>query len=137
MTATYNMTIENNIETRLKEIKDCYGPTCFWIGEVDGDIVMIYLLMFHCAVLINPSPIAGYEQRYCYHNPDIAMKAISEYEKTGDWRYWKKDHTANVSVACGNKLFKAGDLQVPERAIGEVDWDISDYHKRYPYVRSS
>tara|TARA_B100000749_G_scaffold280700_1_gene278052 strand:- start:2878 stop:3270 length:393 start_codon:yes stop_codon:yes gene_type:complete len=120
-------------EKLISKIKENYGPECHWIGEVNGDIVMIYLLMFHCAVLINPSPIAGYEQRYCYHSPEIALKAIAEYSEAGGWRYWKKDHTANISVALGNMLFKSGDLQEPDRSIGEVDWDISDYDKKYPY----
>ncbi len=120
-------------ERLIEQIKQNYESTCYWVGEVNGDVIMIHLLMYHCAVIINPQPFGGYEYRYCYHNPLIATIAIAEFIETEKWRHWKKDHTKNISVACGNKLFKEGIKHIPELAIGEVDWDISEFDKIYPY----
>ena len=121
-------------QAMIEELKSNYGDTCHWIGEVDGDIYMIHLLMFHCAVLVNPAPIGGADHRYCFHNPDLALKAILEVGQYGRLRYWKKDHTNNLSVGCGNKLFKPGVPHEPEHAYDSVDWDISDYDAKYPYA---
>tara|TARA_B100001245_G_scaffold177445_1_gene135699 strand:- start:14000 stop:14401 length:402 start_codon:yes stop_codon:yes gene_type:complete len=118
---------------RIEQIKKDFGNTCFSVEVIGEDIVVIYLLAFHCAVIINPEPFGGYEQRYCYHNPIIATMAISEFKEKSQWRYWKKDHTANISVACGNRLFKPESKHIPEEAFSEVDWDISEFDVKYPY----
>jgi hypothetical protein len=71
-----NMTTNPTPEQQaaIDEIKANYEDSCGWIGVVGDDIVMVYYLAFHCAVLINPYPYGGYEQRYCYHNIVVALK---------------------------------------------------------------
>lgn len=124
---------QNIEELIINDLKSKYGDTCCWIGMVGEDIVMIYSLAFHSALLINPVPTGGYEQRYCYHNRDIALKAISEAKVSGKYRYWKKDHSKNISVDCGNLLFSEGTRHIEGNEIGKVDWDISSYETKYPY----
>ncbi len=105
-----------------------------WLAEkgwvIDDNIYVSHKLMFHYALLVNPSLTGfGYEQRYCYKNLALLEKAIEEFKETGKLRYWHKDHTKGISVK-GKHLYPDGMLQEPEYAIGEVDWDIdkvSDY----------
>jgi len=120
-------------ESLIRQIKSMCGEECIWIGEVGDDIVMIQSLIFHCALQINPKAFGGCEQRYCYHNADLAFKAIAEYVVTGEWRYWKKDHTKNISVAFKNQLFRAGDSHCVQNSIGQVEWDIDELKKEYPH----
>jgi hypothetical protein len=118
----------------IDNLKTNYEGYCGWIGVVGEDIVMVYCLAFHCSVLINPYPNGGYEQRYCYHNVVVALMGISEYSETGVFKHWKKDHSKNISVSCGNLLFPEGVLHSPENSIGEVDWDITTFPEIYPYT---
>jgi hypothetical protein len=105
-----------------------------WLGEkgwvIDDNIYISHKLMFHYALLINPSLSGfGYEQRYCYKNLPLLVKAIEEFKETGKLRYWQKDHSNNISVV-GNKMYPPNSHHIPENAIGEVDWNIdkvSDY----------
>ena len=79
--------------------------------------------MFHYALLVNPHG-GGYEQRYCYKNLPLLVKAIEEFKTTGKLRYWHKDHSNNISVI-GCHKYEAGVLQEPVNSIGIVDWVVS------------
>lgn len=130
--------MENNImsiptENLIGFLKEALGHDAALIEQVGDDIFVIQRLMYHCSLLINPMELGGYEQRYCYHNVELATIALEEYKDTGKFRYWKKDHTKNISVGCKNKLFNSGDLQTPENAIGEVDWDNDELEAIFTY----
>ena len=103
-----------------------------WLAEkgwaVNDDVYISHKLMFHYALLVNPNQ-GGYEQRYCFKNLELLVRAMEEFKTTGKLRYWHKDHSKNISVV-DNQMYAAGDQQVPENSIGEVDWivdKVSDY----------
>ena len=94
-----------------------------WV--VGEDLFFSHRLMFHYALLVNPSD-AGYEYRYCYKNLALIEFAMEEYERTGKLRYWHKDHSANLSVV-GNLLFPQGaNYKDADQAVGSVDWTIKN-----------
>ncbi len=113
-----------------KQLADDVGA--LWYTEHDGDLFCVAPLIFHVSLLINPKPFGGYDDRYCYHNPFIAIKAVNEFINTGQMRYWKKHHTKNISII-GNHAYPPGVKQIPENALHVVDWDITDYENLYPY----
>lgn len=98
--------------------------------EIDDNIYVSHKLMFHYALLINPSLTGcGYEQRYCYKNLALLTRAMEEFKETGKLRYWHKDHSKNISVV-GNQMYPPGSHHIPKYSIGEVDWvvgEVSDY----------
>lgn len=91
--------------------------------EIGDDIFVSHKLMFHYALLVNPSG-HGYEQRYCYKNLALMNQAMDELKETGRLKYWHKDHSKGISVK-GKYLYPSGMLQEPEYSIGEVDWEVT------------
>lgn len=104
-----------------------------WSLEHDGNLYCIQPLMFHVALLINPQPLGGHEDRYCYHNAEIAKIAVEEFIKTGEMRYWKKHHTKNISVV-GCYAYGPDSFHVPENALHKVPWDCSELEKKYKHT---
>ena len=100
--------------------------------EHEGFFYGIWPLFLHVAVIgeINES---GYGERYCYHNEVIALKAIKHFAKTGEWKWYKKNHTKNISIN-GKHAYKNGALQIPENALYEVDWDTKELEVKYPHL---
>lgn len=105
-------------EIELEQMMQCWGATDGWI--IDGEMYIAQKLMFHWALLINSTEY-GHEQRYCYKDLALIKTAMKEFIDTGKLRYWHKDHTKNISVV-GSLTYAAGAHQIPEYAIGSVDW---------------
>lgn len=104
-----------------------------WFCEIGDDQYVIIPLMFHCSLLVNPKPIGGYEERYCFSNPAIAIKAIQELEQNNqELKYWQKHHNKGISIK-GTFAYKNGEHQIPEHALYQVDWNSDDLNKQYPY----
>lgn len=116
-----------------EQLAQTYGAV--WHTEHDGDVFCITELMFHVSLLINPHPICGYEDRYCFHNTELAIRAIEEYKSTGELKYWKKHHTKNISVV-GRYAYPPGAFHIPKNALYQVDWDEEALAKQYPFNRS-
>lgn len=101
-------------------------------AEIDGDLYLVCKLIFHVMVIVNPEEVS-HGDRFCYHNVDLAMRALNEKkENGGPLRYWKKYHSKGISVG-GSLLYRDGDLQTPENAIGSVDWNSDELAEQYPY----
>ena len=113
-------------EQIVKEIE------AIWHTEHNGDLYCIKPLMFHVALLVNPKPLGGYEDRYCYHNPTLAILAVAELVASGELKYWKKHHTKNISVV-GKYAYPPGVYQSPENALYEVSWDADQLEREFPY----
>lgn len=88
----------------------------------DTDFIVMPLA-YHLALVLNPTR-TGYEQRYCYENLERITKALREFKEGAELRYWHKDHTKGLSVACGNLLFKPGTLHQKGEECGTVDWTV-------------
>jgi len=116
----------------LQEICDSAGGV--WCDSTGDEDFMIVPLAFHVSLLLNPHQSGGNEQRWCYHNADSAKRAFDHYKETGKMRFWKKDHTADISIACGNLAFNAGVRQVAGQELYEVDWNVDELANEYPYV---
>jgi hypothetical protein len=110
-------------EALIMELEDTME---MWLAEkgwqIGDDTYISHKLMFHYALLINANG-NGYEQRYCYKNLPLLVKAVEEFKETGKLRYWHKDHSNNKSVN-GKYLYEAGMLTEPKYSIGEVDWVV-------------
>lgn len=106
--------------SEIKDLMEMWNAEISWI--IGDDIYFSHKLIFHYALLVNPNA-HGYEQRYCYKNLPLLVKAVEELKETGKLRYWHKDHTNGISVN-GNKLYEQGMLQEPKFSIGEVDWEV-------------
>lgn len=92
--------------------------------------------MFHVAVLTNPTTCGwGHDHRYCYASEDAAKFAIEEFKETGELKYWKKDHTNNISIKDGY-AYAAGNLQIPEYSEYKAEWDERDIAKKFPFASS-
>lgn len=90
------------------------------VNETD---FIVLPLMYHFALLVSPTR-TGYDQRYCYANLDLIKAALREFREGSELRYWHKDHTKGLSVACGNLLFKPGTLHREGEECGTVDWTV-------------
>lgn len=97
----------------------------------DCEVIGISALAYHATVLVNVDP-NGYEERYCYHNQDIALEAIEHFKAHGEWKWYKKYHTKGISVV-GKYAYAPGVLHLPENALYEVDWDCNELALKYPY----
>jgi hypothetical protein len=107
----------------LDQMISVWGGDLGWIYE--GDIYVAQRLMFHYALLINPTEF-GHEQRYCYKDLRLIELAAKEQRSTGKLRYWHKDHTKNQSVI-GNYLFPAGAFhEDTDQALSKVNWSTSN-----------
>ncbi len=104
------------------ELADSYNsPVSAVVG---GDVIVMFSLIYHTAVLINPHIHGGCEQRYCFKSAEVALIAINIYIETRQWLYWHKDHTANLYVSEDGRLFRCG----PHAGdcMGTVDWTPAD-----------
>lgn len=112
-----------------EKLKEFFDP--IHIEETEsGDVLMISPLMFHVAVYVNPDIGGGFEDRYCIPNIPLAVKAITEFKKTGQMRYWQKHWNKRISIK-GNLAFNTGDFMTPENALYEVDWNIDEIRREY------
>jgi hypothetical protein len=107
-------------------------PDSYCLELTSGDFFVIYNLIYHVAVYVNPDKFGGYQDRYCYMSPKLAIRAIHEFASTGSLKYWQKHHNKNISIA-GNNAYKSGDLEMPENKLYTVDWNIDDLHQEYPF----
>lgn len=96
------------------------------------DHFYIVPLMFHVGVYINPVFPSGYEDRFCFHNEEIAALAINYYMKTEEMKWWKKWHTKSISAYSGYAC-KQDVPDTKEFACMEIDWDVKELEKKYPY----
>lgn len=105
-------------------------------GEVIGDdtCVVIVPLLFHVALLVNPTLCGGYDDRYCISSKELAFRAIKEFKATGRWRFWQKHWNENVSIQ-GTYAYRSGTFMIPENALYEVDWDADRLRDQYPHNR--
>lgn len=112
---------------RFKEL--CGGA---WCAKLDNDdIIVIVPLMFHVGVYVNPGEIGGADERYCMSNGDIAIKAIEEYERTGEFNYYQKWHNKNISVV-GTVAYKNG-THTLDNKVFDVKWNACELKREYPY----
>jgi hypothetical protein len=116
----------------LKEI--CGSAGGVWYGEAHDNEFIIVPLAFHVSLLMNPHASGGQEQRWCYHNVELAKKAFEHYRETEKMCFWKKWHTADISIACGNLAFNAGVIQVAGQESHAVDWNVDELKSQYPYA---
>ena len=108
-----------------------------WYGSVADQDFIIMPLAFHVALIQNPQPVGGYEERYCFHNKEIALIALEEFKNSGKIKYWKKWHSKDISIACGNLAFKQGVLHTKGQEAYSVDWNVDDLSKKFPYSNPS
>jgi len=116
----------------LKEICEEYKGV--WYGEINGDEYIINQLAFHVSLLKNPVSYGGHEERYCFHNVELALIALEEMKTSNELQYWKKWHNKGISIACGNLAFKDG---VPHKEGFEdysVCWNVDELAKQYPFI---
>jgi hypothetical protein len=126
-----NVELKDVIASKVEELKTLWQP--LWITtSPEGDILMIAPLMFHVALYINPEPNGNFEDRYCISNTELAIIAAHEFMQTGVMRYWQKHWNKNISIA-GHYAYRSGDLQLPENALYEVDWDADELRQQYPH----
>lgn len=55
----------------------------------DGRLCALHRLMFHWTMLVDIDPV-GYSDRYCYATEEGAIKAIEEWDGTGDPEGWHR-----------------------------------------------
>lgn len=117
-----------DIEELIKETGAVWGK-----HVKDNDFVIVELA-FHVGLLLNPQASSGYEERYCFYNSHLAMKAVDEYIDTGEIKYWHKWHNKGISIECGNLMFENGVLQEKGNECGDVNWNIDQLKEDYPYL---
>ena len=118
------MLIEN-IEEEAGE----YGA--IWHKELsNGERALIVPLLYHAAVYIYPAQSDCMKDRFCLVNPELARKAITEYEETGLMRYWQKHHNQGISIV-GNKAYPSGMQETDDNIQYEVDWNMEELEIQY------
>lgn len=103
------------------QLTEHYQPD--WIHQDEtGDIFMIVPLLYHVALYINHKLLGGQDDRYCFHNKEVAIKAANEFIQTGEMRYWQKWHNKNISIS-GSYAYPPHVFHTPENSIYKVDWN--------------
>lgn len=90
---------------------------------VNDTVFIVLRMLYDYALLVNPT-LTGYEERFCYRDLKLIDKALREYKERAELRYWHKNHSKELTVACGNLLFKSGAKQCAGEECGTVDWIV-------------
>lgn len=94
-------------------------------------IIGITPLLFDVSVLVNADR-DGYRERYCYHNEELALKAIEHFKTYGEWKWYKKDNTNNITIV-GKYAYGSRTAHLPDNALYEVEWDCNELAERYKH----
>lgn len=97
-----------------------------------GDFLIITPLMLHASVYLNPTIDYTCEDRFCMLSIGLAHIAIDEYDKTNTMKFWQKHHNKGISIN-DNLAYAEGVKQIPENALYEVSWNISELREKHHY----
>lgn len=109
----------------------------------DGTNVAIIQLMYHVALYVNPESVSAdmdYDDRFCYHSLEAALKGIELFKVSGHWLFWQKHHNKQISNVGGYLYGPGSGIHMPKYAIGMAGWSAEDVRKgvyRYYYYECS
>ena len=122
-----------SINIDIEEKSEEFGA--IWFKQLNNnEQCFVVPLVFHVAIYVTDSDSVLIKDRYCMHNPKLAVLAITEYEETGVMRYWQKHHNKEISIS-GSSAYRSGDYDVEENKLFDVDWNMDEIRETYlPFI---